>query len=316
VNRITKNTDTEKNSVEQNNGVGLVVKSTGGLYYVEQTGGETVECRAKGSFRHDGISPLAGDRVTFEKLSDGTGFITEIHPRKNTLVRPAVANVDLLVVVSASADPDPDLFILDKLTAVAVFNGVDVMMVFNKNDVKSAESLTSLYQNAGFMALPMCAKDSEGYKEGLESIRRTLSGKTSFFTGASGVGKSSVMNALFPELSLVTGEISKKIQRGKHTTRLTELFKIDDGTYIGDTPGFSMLDVAAFRLIDSEGLLASFPDVAKYADGCKYKKCTHVCEDGCGVVKALEEGKIAKSRHDSYATLFKELKEIKPWMDE
>ncbi len=294
---------------------GIIVKSTGGLYTVERSDGEREECRAKGSFRHSRITPLAGDRVVYEHAEGKEGFIVEIKERKNSLIRPAVANVDLLMVVVAAKDPDPDFFILDKLTAVAKNNGIETVLIVNKCDLDDGQKLVSVYENAGFTVVPMCALDKEGYKNSIEKINTLAKGRLSFFTGASGVGKSSVINAVFPEIetSLETGEISRKIQRGKHTTRVTTLFKIDEDTYIGDTPGFSMLDVSGFRMIDADQLLSTFPDIEKYAFDCKYKKCTHVCEDGCSVMAAKAEGKIVESRHESYKTLFEELKDIKPW---
>ncbi len=292
---------------------GIIVKSTGGLYTVEKQDGTYEECRAKGAFRHSHITPLAGDRVVFEKEDCKEGFITKISERKNSLIRPAVANVDLLCVVVAVKNPDPDLFILDKLFAVARKNGIDVLIIVNKADTASAEGLMKTYNDAGFETVEFSAVKKEEYAQSIQTIRNKVQGKISFFTGASGVGKSSVLNAVFDELCLETGEISRKIQRGRHTTRVTTLFKIGDYTYVGDTPGFSMLDVAGFNMLDIDSLLGAFPDVEKYALDCKYKKCTHVCEDGCNVMKALVEGKIVKSRHDSYVALFNELKNIKPW---
>ena len=292
---------------------GIIVKSTGGLYTVETKDGISVDCRAKGAFRHSKIIPLAGDRVTFECDEGKEGFITKIHDRKNSLIRPAVANVDLLCVVIASKNPDPDLFILDKLCAVARKNGIEVLLIVNKDDIGDSEEFFAVYGKAGFTVVSMCATNPEGYEKSIETIRNIAKGKISFFTGASGVGKSSVLNVVYPELSLETGEISKKIQRGKHTTRVTTLFKMGENTYVGDTPGFSSFDVVGFSMLDSESLLECFPDIEKYALDCKYKKCTHVCEDGCNVMAALADDKISFSRHESYKKLFNELKEVKPW---
>lgn len=292
---------------------GIIVKSTGGLYTVEKKDGTSVDCRAKGAFRHSRITPLAGDRVTFEYSEGKEGFITKIYDRKNSLIRPAVANVDLLCVVIASKNPDPDLFILDKLCAVAKNNGIEVLLIVNKDDLGDSEEIFSVYEKAGFTVVPMCATNTAGYETSIETIRNIAKNKISFFTGASGVGKSSVLNVVYPELCLETGEISKKIQRGKHTTRVTTLFKMGENTYVGDTPGFSSFDVVGFSMLDSESLLSCFPDIERYALDCKYKKCTHVCEDGCNVMMALESGEISLSRHESYKQLFNELKEVKPW---
>ena len=292
---------------------GIIVKSTGGLYTVEKQDGTHEECRAKGAFRHSGITPLAGDRVVFEKQEGKEGFITKIMERKNSLIRPAVANVDLLCVVTAIKDPDPDLFILDKLMAVAKKNDIDVLVIINKIDTADPAPLKRVYNEAGFETVEISAVNKDEYDTAIEKIRHAVNGKICFFTGASGVGKSSVLNAVFSQLSLETGEISKNIRRGKHTTRVTTLFKMGENTYVGDTPGFSMLDVAGFNMLDTQSLLSSFPDIEKYALNCKYKKCTHVCEDGCGVIEALNRGEIVKSRHESYVSLFNELKSIKPW---
>ncbi len=292
---------------------GIIVKSTGGLYTVEKSDGTYEECRAKGAFRHSRITPLAGDKVTFEYAEGKEGFITKIAARKNSLIRPAVANVDLLCVVIAAKNPNPDLFILDKLMAVAKNNDIEVLLIINKEDIGDAEEISGIYTKAGFKVVTMCATEPERYEESIRVIRNEARNKISFFTGASGVGKSSVLNAVYPELCLETGEISKKIQRGKHTTRVTTLFKMDENTYVGDTPGFSMLDVVGFSMLDSRSLLSCFPDIEQFALDCKYKKCTHVCEDGCNVMKALEEGEISPSRHESYKELFNELKAVKPW---
>lgn len=299
---------------------GRIVKSTGGLYRVEIGGegadktGETVDCRAKGAFRRDKLIPLTGDKVRLRVTRTGEGFITEILTRKNSLIRPAVANVDTLVLVIASAHPDPDLYILDKLTAIAAFNGIDTVLVINKCDLKNADELQKLYYTAGIPAFCLSASEPEASHAVLEQIRTLMHGKTCFFSGASGVGKSSLLNALYPSLlKLETGEISRKIARGKHTTRVTELFKVDESTYIGDTPGFSMVDVAGFNLLTSEGLLDSFPDISAFAHGCRYTDCTHLCEDGCKVVEAVKDGKIAPTRHESFVRLYKELKAVDPW---
>lgn len=299
---------------------GRIVKSTGGLYRVEIGGegadktGETVDCRAKGAFRRDKLIPLTGDKVRLRVTRTGEGFITEILTRKNSLIRPAVANIDTLVLVIASAHPDPDLYILDKLTAIAAFNGIDTVLVINKCDLKNADELQKLYHTAGIPAFCLSASEPEASHAVLEQIRTLMHGKTCFFSGASGVGKSSLLNALYPSLlKLETGEISRKIARGKHTTRVTELFKVDESTYIGDTPGFSMVDVAGFNLLTSEGLLDSFPDISAFAHGCRYTDCTHLCEDGCKVVEAVKDGKIAPARHESFVRLYKELKAVDPW---
>ena len=293
---------------------GRIVKSTNSLYTVRLSDESAVQCRAKGSFKHEKTTLVAGDLVEFELGKDGYGFITRLFDRKNFLIRPAASNIDILVIVVACTDPEPDLFVLDKLTAVAKYNEIDVVIVFNKNDIKSADELENIYNKAGFKTFSLSAKNTEQNDKMLDNIRKYLSGKVSFFAGASGVGKSTLINALYPWLMLQTGEISKKIQRGKHTTRCTVLYSVDkDGTYIADTPGFSMLDVAGFNLLTLEGLLPSFEDVEKHSHGCKYKGCTHICEDGCSVMDSVKNGDISPSRHESFKNLYNELKQIKPW---
>lgn len=293
---------------------GKIIKSTGGLYSVESEGSRAVyECRAKGTFRRDRITPLTGDRVSFQAANDGTGFIVEILPRKNSLIRPAVANVDLLLLVIAAAHPDPDLFILDKLTAIAAFNGIEPLLIINKCDLADASRLERIYTTAGIRTVCVTANKPDRCADSLAEIRAAASGKVCFFSGASGVGKSSLLNALYPGFALATGEISRKIARGKHTTRVTELFRIGDNTYIGDTPGFSMVDVVGFQLLTGEGLLGSFPDIERYAVGCRYTDCTHVCEDGCQVMAAIADGKIGATRHESFVKLYRELKSVNKW---
>ena len=299
-----------------------ILKGVGGLYTAELISSdgtgldETINCRAKGSFRRNGIKPLPGDIVEFEKQTDGTGFITKICDRKNSLIRPASANIDLILFVIAAAKPDPDLFLIDKMLSVATHNGIDVLMIVNKDDVDKnrADELCRIYKLAGYDAVAFSAL-SEGFEQQKEYIKNAVKGKVCFFAGASGVGKSSTINAVFPELgkTLETGDLSEKIERGKHTTRKTELFKLSGNTYIADTPGFSMLEIAQYNMIPKDMLLSAFPDIEKYSVSCRYSDCTHVCEDGCKVIEAINDNLVSKSRHDSYRTLFEELKNKNEW---
>ncbi len=295
-----------------------IIKGVGGLYTAElcsKSGGgeENISCRAKGAFRRNGIKPLPGDIIEFERQKDGSGFITNICQRKNSLIRPASANIDLLLFVIAAAKPDPDLFLIDKMLAVASYNDIDVLMIVNKSDLADASKLCTLYRSAGFDAVEFCAENPDAEK--IKYIRTAVRGKVCFFAGASGVGKSSAINAVFPELGkeLETGVLSEKIERGKHTTRKTELFKLSEDTYIADTPGFSMLEIAQYNMIPKDSLVGAFPDIEKFSFSCRYTDCSHLCEDGCGVVTALDNGIIAKSRHESYRLLFEELKNKNEW---
>lgn len=287
---------------------GRIVKSTGGLYRIETERG-LADCRARGAFRREKRTPLTGDMVKI-CLSEGQeGVITEILPRRNALIRPAVANVEKLILVAAATSPEPDRYILDKLTAISAFNGIETILVINKCDLKAADDLKRVYTAAGFAVYCVSANEPQAYEVEFEALREALRGHVCFFSGASGVGKSSLLNVLYPGFAVETGEISRKIERGKHTTRVSELFRVEENTYIGDTPGFGMVDVVGFQLLTFEGLLGSFPDIERYAQQCRYTDCTHLCEDGCGVMAALERGEIAPSRHESFVRLYRELKE-------
>ena len=292
---------------------GRIVKSTGGLYRVEIGGegadktGETVDCRAKGAFRRDKLIPLTGDKVRLRVTRTGEGFITEILTRKNSLIRPAVANVDTLVLVIASAHPDPDLYILDKLTAIAAFNGIDTVLVINKCDLKNADELQKLYHTAGIPAFCLSASEPEASHAVLEQIRTLMHGKTCFFSGASGVGKSSLLNALYPSLlKLETGEISRKISRGRHTTRHAELM-FQDGYQVLDTPGFSLLELEMG--MEPIQLKDYYPDFAPYEGQCRFSPCYHLSEPGCAVLEAAREGKLGRERLERYHLLLSRVKE-------
>ncbi len=283
--------------------VGTVLIEEKGLYSV-LTDGETVSCRAGSRLRKGGMRILAGDKVDVEMNSDGTGFIVGIKERVNCLARPRVANVELFVIVTASCDPMPYLYNLDKLTVMAAVSELETVFAVNKSDLASPEELCALYSKAGMKCFPLSAKNGEGINELAEYIK----GKTVVFAGASGVGKSSLINALYPELNAQTGELSKKIARGKQTTRHTCFFVTHDGTVIADTPGFTMLDADKLGVKDKYGLWQYF----KEFDGaqCKWRGCTHLKEEGCGIIEKVKEGKIAKSRHESFCKLYGELSDL------
>ena len=285
---------------------GIIVKALSGFYYLNSDG-EIYECRAKGGFRKDGISPLVGDRAVFEPLDGGKGFITEILPRKNALQRPPVANIDKLFIISAFENPEPNTYIIDKITAIAEYLDIEPIIVFNKCDMGDFTEFEQIYKNSGFKTLTVSAVS----KEGIDAVKDELKGCISAFKGNSGVGKSSIINAVMGNGAIATGEVSQKLGRGKHTTRHTELFSVGGG-YVADTPGFSSLDYDTVDYGFKEKLIYSFPDLSKF-EGCRFTSCTHTCEKGCGIIDAVESGKAEKTRFESYKALFNELKDLKPW---
>ncbi len=287
---------------------GLIRKGIGGFYYVETEQG-VLTCKARGKFRKERVSPYAGDKVRVSLEGEGTGTLEEIFPRKNFLVRPPLANLDQLFVISSVREPFPDALVIDKTIAAAELCGIQPVVVFTKTDLDSGGDLKKVYDLAG---IP-CVVVSSVTGQGVEEVRGLLRGKVSAFTGNSGVGKSSLLNALFPEFQLKTGEISQKLGRGRHTTREVELYKLKDGGYVADTPGFSTFDVERYRLTDKEQLAQVFREFAPYLGECQFASCSHTCEKGCAVLWAVKEGKIAKSRHESYVTMYQEIKDVKFW---
>lgn len=287
---------------------GTILKGIGGFYYVEAADNKIYECKARGVFRKEKIIPLAGDNVTISVDENNKNSIDKILERKNFFNRPPVANVDNLVIVSSTCDPKPNLLIIDRLTAVAVFKGVKPIIVFTKDDLSSADEYTEIYKNAGFSVFSVSNETGEG----VEDVKQCLENGISVFTGNSGVGKSSLINRIFPGMELETGEISRKLGRGRHTTRHVELYPFGNG-YIADTPGFSSLDFETNDLIRKDELADCFPDFAEYLGKCKFSSCAHVNDKGCQIVEAVRNGKIEKSRHESYVTMFNEVKNIKDW---
>ena len=285
---------------------GTVRKALSGFYYV-QCGEETVTCRARGKLRHQRVSPLVGDRVAVTAQGDGSGSLDEILPRRNAFRRPAVANLDQLVIIASGAVPVTDPFLVDRLAALAESKACEPILCVNKWDLVPAEGLFRIYREAGFHTLKVSAVTGQG----IEELRALLAGKVSAFTGNSGVGKSSILNALEPSFGLATGEISEKLGRGRHTTRHVELFPVSGGL-IADTPGFSSFDEEE-ALLEKERLAACFREFRPYLDGCRFTGCAHVKEKGCAVLEALAEGRISPSRHRSYVRLYEQAKEIRPW---
>lgn len=288
---------------------GLIIRSLGGFYTVESGDGTRTECRGRGIFRKDATTLLVGDRCTFEPTEPGCGSITAIAPRKNILQRPPVANLDRLALVVSLADPAPNALVLDQLTAIAARKSIPVVLIFTKPDLVDPAPWTAIYQKAGYPTAVVNNRTGEG----AEDAARLLRGGITAFCGNSGAGKSSLLNTLYPALRLATGEISKKLGRGRHTTRHVELFGDGDEGYLCDTPGFSALEFARSEPMPASELAACFPEMARYAGGCRYTGCSHRTEQGCAVREAVAMGEIPESRHRSYVTIYNELKQLKEW---
>ena len=286
---------------------GRIIRSLSGFYEVQTKDG-TVTCRARGSLRRGAEIPLTGDLVTIT-VERGKGMVEKIHPRRNSFVRPAVANIDALVVFAANVNPITEPFLIDRVAAIAGDQEVEVILCVNKCDLDPAIDLIRIYRNAGFTVISASAETGQG----VEELRTLLKGKLTAFTGNTGVGKSSMLNRLCPELALATGEVSEKLGRGRHTTRHVELYKLDEDTYVADTPGFSSFDTDQMDVILKENLQYAFPDFAPYTGSCQFHDCSHRKEPGCGVRKALEEGKLEPTRYDSYLKLYEKASQIKLW---
>ena len=292
---------------------GLVIKALGGFYYVRDQKGQVWECRARGRFRKDEVSPVVGDGVMMAPCPEGgeqlSGTVVEILPRRNWLIRPPVANLDRLAMVVSCRDPAPNLLIIDQLTAIACRRGIPVVLVFTKPDLADPEPYTGIYCRAGFQVFEVNNLTGDG----AGAVREALSRGITAFCGNSGAGKSSLLNALFPGLALATGDISQKLGRGRHTTRHVELYATGGGGWIADTPGFSAVDFLQFEKMLARDLEGCFPDFAPYLGRCRYTGCSHTVERGCAVLEAVEEGKIEPSRHQSYCTIYEQLKNVKEW---
>ena len=286
---------------------GILMKSIGGFYYVRCDGKE-YECKARGSFRKSGNSPDVGDKVVISVPDEGFASIEEIKPRLNKLKRPALAKIDTLVIVCSTVDPEPNFTVIDKMTAAAVNNNMIPAIVVSKNDLRSGERIAEIYRNSEFPVF-LCSPDDT---EDVNKLKAFLKGKVSAFTGNSGVGKSTLINRIFPELELQTGQISRKLGRGKHTTRVVELFEID-GCFVADTPGFSTVDLKRYEMIDKTRLQYCFPEFEKYLGECQFTSCSHTCEKGCRILQAVADGEIEQSRHKSYVAMYNEVKDIKEW---
>jgi ribosome biogenesis GTPase len=286
---------------------GRIVKALGGFYYVEAEG-SLLECRARGLFRRQETSPLVGDLAVVEPTGEGTGYVVELLPRKNALVRPPLANLDQLFLVCSVFDPAPNLFVLDKLIAVAEHKGIAPLIVFTKTDLTERTELSALYREAGFPVFEVSSLTGEG----VGPVKAALTGRLSAFCGNSGVGKSSLLNCIDPRLALPTADISRKLGRGRHTTRHVQLYHAEGGL-VADTPGFSSMELERYEVILKDELQECFREFAPYREKCRFTGCSHTREKGCAVLEAVTRGEIAPSRHESYTALYEAAKNIREW---
>ena len=286
---------------------GRIVRSLSGFYDVQTSQG-IITCRGRGALRRSGDSPLTGDMVQIS-VQGGKGMVEKILPRRNRFVRPAVANVDALVVFAANVNPVTEPFLIDRVAAIAGDQEVAVYVLINKCDLDPAMDLERIYKNAGFPVIVASAETGEG----VEELRSLLRGKLTAFTGNTGVGKSSMLNRLCPQLQLATGEVSEKLGRGRHTTRHVELYALGEDTYVADTPGFASFDTEQMDVILKENLQYAFGDFAPYMGECQFHDCSHRAEPGCAIRQAAQEGKIEATRYDSYLRLYEKSSQLKEW---
>ena len=286
---------------------GIILKAISGFYYVEADE-KVYECKARGRFRSEKITPLVGDRVEFTPDGD-KGTVDGILPRKNELARPPVSNIDKLFIVSSAKTPSPSALLIDRLTALCAYKSIEPIILFNKNDLEDLSSWCDIYKNAGFKTISCSAKSGEG----IDEIRKELKNSVSAFSGNSGAGKSSLLNILFKDLKLSVGEVSEKLGRGRHTTRHVEVYALDGEILIADTPGFSSLEPDKEDIYYKDSLADCFTDFERYASECRFADCKHIGEKGCAVCEAVKNGEIEKTRHASYLTIYEELKDLKAW---
>ncbi|MBE7016772.1 MAG: ribosome small subunit-dependent GTPase A [Ruminococcaceae bacterium] len=287
---------------------GLIVKALSGFYYVK-TESEIVSCRARGKFRLDGVSPLVGDYVEFDITDEGKGFVTKIEERKNIFVRPAVANVDYLVLMCANVNPVTDPFLVDRVAVIAEHAGCGCIICINKCDLDPGDELFEIFLSTGYPVIRTSAVTGEG----VEQLKELIRGKTVAFAGNSGVGKSSLLNVIAPGYNVSVGEVSEALGRGRHTTRHVELFDAGEGTMIADTPGFASFDLTQMKPIRKQELQYDFPEFRPFIGGCRFLDCAHLKEPGCAVLEALKRGEINPSRHKSYQRLYEISAQYKEW---
>ncbi len=288
--------------------IARIVKALSSFYYIDTDNG-ILECKARGNFRKNGFSPLVGDLVEYDIIDNSHGVINKILPRKNALKRPNVANIDKLFIISSYSIPLPNTFIIDKITAIARYNSIEPIIVFNKADLGDFSALENIYKNSGFKTYVVSAQNGLG----IESLKEELKDCVSAFTGNSGVGKSSILNYLFGNQNIATGDVSEKLGRGRHTTRHIEAYKHSYDGYVLDTPGFSSIEYDNSDYEFKQNLAECFYDFGDNIYSCKFSSCTHTKETGCKVLEAVKNGKIEQSRHNSYIRIFEELKDLKAW---
>ncbi len=287
---------------------GIITKAVGGNYYVVTSDG-VLTCNARGIFRKNKISPSAGDNVIVETEDNNLPVIAEIKERKNYIIRPPIANLDMALIVSSAVDPTPNTLITDKLISIFENKNIEPVIILTKSDLRKCDEFADIYCNCGFKVFYM--DNSTG--DGIGAIKNYVGGKLSALIGNSGVGKSSLMKHMFPDRSFDTGEISKKLGRGRHTTRQVEFYPLENGGYIADTPGFSTVEVSKYGYIPKDELQYSFREFTPYLEKCRFSDCVHLKETGCAVTEALHEGKISISRYDSYEKMFEEAQKLNDW---
>ena len=287
---------------------GTIFKALSGFYYVSTVNGD-LTCRARGKFRKENISPLVGDLVSVAETGNGEGLISEIFPRKNAFIRPPVANIDQMVIIASAAIPVTDPFLIDRIALIAVLNNCEPVICINKCDINPAKELFDIYKNSGFKVILTSAEEGTG----IDELKLILRGKINVFTGNSGVGKSSILNALSPDFHILTAEVSQRLGRGRHTTRHIELYKLDNDTYIADTPGFSSFDTDILSEENASNIVSAYREFSPYLGKCRFLDCAHVKEKGCAVLEAVSSGKISSIRHANYVKLYEMAKSVKEW---
>ena len=284
---------------------GIIIKGIGGFYYVKTADNTEYECKARGVFRKEGITPMIGDRVEIDLIGNGKASITKIFERSSSLIRPPVANIDSMILVVASTSPEPNIFLIDKMLVNAEISGIHPVICINKSDLTKREDIENIYKTAGYTVITASAESEVG----IDGIMSLISGKVTAFAGLSGVGKSSLLS-LITSQAIKTGAVSEKISRGRHTTRHVELFELPGGGFVLDTPGFSSLEIEG---IDAEDLWRYFPEMYKTEGLCRFRGCSHINEPDCAVKAMLETGELAQSRYESYIEIYNRLSAIKKW---